>query len=54
VRDIPNLIRVELWGFAIASLVREEGGLTLRDTTLPRGARVHSAIERGRRAVEAR
>ena len=36
---MSNLTRVQLWGFVNAFLVREEDGLTLIDTTLPRGAK---------------
>ena len=35
---MSNLIRVNLWGFVNAYLVREQDGFTLIDTTLPRGA----------------
>jgi glyoxylase-like metal-dependent hydrolase (beta-lactamase superfamily II) len=36
---MSNLLRVNRWGFVNAYLVREDDGLTLIDTTLPRGAR---------------
>lgn len=36
---MPNVTRVQVWGFVNAYLVREDDGLTLVDTTLPRGAR---------------
>ncbi|MGH2890005.1 MAG: MBL fold metallo-hydrolase [Solirubrobacteraceae bacterium] len=35
---MPDPIRVQLWGFVNAFLVREEDGLTLVDTTMARGA----------------
>lgn len=36
---MPEVMRVQLWGFVNAFLVEEEDGLTLVDTTLPRGAK---------------
>jgi glyoxylase-like metal-dependent hydrolase (beta-lactamase superfamily II) len=41
---MPNLVRVNRWGFVNAYLVREDDGLTLIDTTLPRGARKILAV----------
>jgi glyoxylase-like metal-dependent hydrolase (beta-lactamase superfamily II) len=43
---MPNPIRVQLWGFVNAFLVREEDGFTLVDTTLPRGAKKIRAAAR--------
>ena len=36
---VSDLTRISLWGFVNAYLVPEDDGLTLIDTTLPRGAR---------------
>lgn len=36
---MTDIIRVSLWGFVNAYLVREPDGFTLIDTTLPRGAK---------------
>jgi glyoxylase-like metal-dependent hydrolase (beta-lactamase superfamily II) len=36
---MSDVIRIKRWGFVNAFLVREEDGLTLIDTTLPRGAK---------------
>lgn len=36
---MPDVIRVQLWGFVNAYLVEEEDGLTVVDTMLPRGAK---------------
>jgi glyoxylase-like metal-dependent hydrolase (beta-lactamase superfamily II) len=44
---MSDVIRIKRWGFVNAFLVREEDGLTLLDTTLPRGARkILAAAER--------
>lgn len=43
---MPNVTRVNLWGFVNAYLVREQDGLTLIDTTMPQGAkRILAAAE---------
>jgi glyoxylase-like metal-dependent hydrolase (beta-lactamase superfamily II) len=36
---MPEVTRINLWGFVNAYLVREPDGLTLIDTTLPQGAK---------------
>jgi glyoxylase-like metal-dependent hydrolase (beta-lactamase superfamily II) len=38
-RLVPDLIRVNLWGFVSAYLVPDDDGFTLLDTTMSRGAR---------------
>jgi glyoxylase-like metal-dependent hydrolase (beta-lactamase superfamily II) len=44
---MSDVIRVSRWGFVNAYLVREDDGLTLIDTTLPRGAKkIVGAAER--------
>jgi glyoxylase-like metal-dependent hydrolase (beta-lactamase superfamily II) len=44
---MPDVVRVSRWGFVNAYLVREDDGLTLIDTTLPRGAKkIIGAAER--------
>jgi glyoxylase-like metal-dependent hydrolase (beta-lactamase superfamily II) len=45
-RFLTDPIRVQLWGFVNAYLVREEDGFTLIDTTMPRGARKILAVAR--------
>jgi glyoxylase-like metal-dependent hydrolase (beta-lactamase superfamily II) len=44
---MSDVIRISRWGFVNAYLVREDDGLTLIDTTLPRGAKkIVGAAER--------
>ena len=49
---MPDVIRVQLWGFVNAFLVEEDDGLTLVDTTLPRGAKkILAAARRAERPI---